>query len=131
MQLSQLVSESAVNVDMIVNNIVTSLEASEGAYADAHLKAGEEEAEPGAAAFGKWAGQYQPGNDGEPSAAVLDDSLDILQRINLAGRQSLIQAVSETVTHDGRLTLSEAEMLRAICASLDCPLPPILAIGSN
>jgi len=28
---------------------------------------------------------------------------------------------------DGRLRLAEAEILRAIAATLDCPVPPILA----
>ncbi len=85
----------------------------------------------GAATFGKWADQNQSGDDAGTSVDILNDSLDVLQRINLAGRQSLIHSITETVTHDGRLTLAEAEMLRAICASLDCPLPPILAISLN
>jgi hypothetical protein len=48
-----------------------------------------------------------------------------LRQINSTGKKSLLQAVSNTITHDGQLTLSEAELLRAICASLDCPLPPL------
>jgi hypothetical protein len=28
---------------------------------------------------------------------------------------------------DDKLTLSEGELLRAVCAALDSPLPPILA----
>jgi len=28
---------------------------------------------------------------------------------------------------DGRLRVAEAELLRAIAATLDCPVPPILA----
>lgn len=82
----------------------------------------------GSGIFGKWAGKFEASGGSTESVAILDDSLNVLARINSAGRESLIQAVSETVTHDGRLTLAEAEMLRAICASLDCPLPPILAI---
>jgi hypothetical protein len=30
------------------------------------------------------------------------------------------------VSHDGRVCVAEAELLRVICASLHCPLPPML-----
>jgi hypothetical protein len=36
----------------------------------------------------------------------------------------LVEALEATVEADGKLTLEEAELLRAICASLHCPLPP-------
>jgi Zn-dependent protease with chaperone function len=94
-------------------------------------EASEQALQAGAATFGKWANEHQSGDGAAASVEILSDSLDVLQRINLAGRQSLIQSITETVTHDGRLTLTEAEMLRAICATLDCPLPPILAISLN
>ncbi len=57
---------------------------------------------------------------------LLDRSLNVLGRMNSAGRKSLLQALARTVSHDGKLTATEAELLRAVCASLDCPLPPIL-----
>ena len=38
----------------------------------------------------------------------------------------LLEAVTATVMSDKTLSVSEAELIRAICASLDCPLPPIL-----
>jgi hypothetical protein len=28
--------------------------------------------------------------------------------------------------HVGRLSVAEGELIRVICATLDCPLPPIL-----
>ena len=31
-----------------------------------------------------------------------------------------------TVSHDQQLTLGEAELVRAICATLHCPLPPLV-----
>ena len=83
--------------------------------------------EAGTAQFGQWAGEQDDFISTAETVAVLDKSLDILSGMNTAGRQSLIQAVSETITHDGKLILAEAELLRAICATLDCPLPPILA----
>jgi Zn-dependent protease with chaperone function len=80
----------------------------------------------GIATFGKWAGEYKPQIDDEQTVEILGRSLDILRRMNSAGRKSLLQAVSNTITHDGKLTLREAELLRTICASLDCPLPPLV-----
>jgi len=83
--------------------------------------------EAGTVHFGGWASEQDDVVKTDETVAVLDESLDILRGMNSAGRQSLLQAVSETITHDGKLTLPEAELLRAICATLDCPLPPILA----
>ncbi len=81
--------------------------------------------EAGISAFGAWAKGQKAPPDAEQTVAVLGRSLDILRRINSAGRKSLLQAVSNTISHDGKLSLGEAETLRAICASLDCPLPPL------
>jgi hypothetical protein len=79
----------------------------------------------GISTFGEWAsGPTQQIGD-EQTVEVLGRSLDALRQMNSAGRKSLLQAVSNTITHDGKLTMSEAELLRAICASLDCPLPPL------
>ena len=38
----------------------------------------------------------------------------------------LIKACVAVVMADDRLTLAEGEFMRAICAALDSPLPPIL-----
>ena len=81
--------------------------------------------EAGIAAFGKWAGKHDGEVRAEQTVQVLDQSLEVLRKMNYAGRKSLLQAVSNTITHDGTLTSAESELLRAICASLDCPLPPI------
>lgn len=77
--------------------------------------------------FGVPADENPADIDPQDSIALFNDSLDVLSKINPAGQKSLIQALSKTITHDGKLSLAEAELLRAICASLDCPLPPILA----
>ncbi len=57
---------------------------------------------------------------------MLDAHLDILTGLNPEGRQMLIKAISAVIMFDGKLTMPEAELMRAICASLNCPLPPIL-----
>jgi len=82
----------------------------------------------GIAGFGKWAVEYQGRIEDAQTVTILGTRLDTLRRMNAAGRKSLLQALSNTITHDGKLTLREAELLRAICASLDCPLPPFLAV---
>jgi hypothetical protein len=85
----------------------------------------------GIATFGEWAAERKTEIGDEKTVEVLGNSLDALRQMNSAGRKSLLQAVSNTITHDGALTLREAELLRAICASLDCPLPPILQTNLN
>jgi Zn-dependent protease with chaperone function len=81
----------------------------------------------GIAIFGKWATIDKASVSRDQTVERLDQALDILGKINSAGRQSLIQAVTVSIAHDGKVTATEAELLRAICASLDCPLPPILS----
>ena len=80
----------------------------------------------GAAEFGQWASDAEYGDETLQTVPLLDRSLTVLARTNSAGRKSLLQAVGKTVSHDGKMSVPEAELLRAICASLDCPLPPIL-----
>ena len=80
----------------------------------------------GIAEFGKWASDAEYRDETLQTVSVLDRSLNVLERTNSAGRKSLLQAVGKTVSHDGKLSVPEAELLRAICASLDCPLPPML-----
>lgn len=57
---------------------------------------------------------------------LLSHSLGLLTTLNSSGRRMLIRAVSAVAMHDERLTIAEAELVRAICATLDLPLPPIL-----
>jgi Zn-dependent protease with chaperone function len=77
--------------------------------------------------FGDWASGSRADISAGDTVSHLRDALDILEKLNGAGRQSLVEAVTRTIAHDGRLVLREAELLRAICASLECPLPPILS----
>jgi hypothetical protein len=59
-------------------------------------------------------------------AAALDWALDCLDRLPANEKARVIGALASTVSHDQRLTLEEAELLRAITASLHCPLPPLV-----
>jgi Zn-dependent protease with chaperone function len=81
----------------------------------------------GIAMFGEWAKDVSPHISAETTVDTLDRSLDLLRGLNSSGRRRLIESVGRCIAHDGRLTLAEAELLRVVCASLDCPLPPILA----
>lgn len=56
---------------------------------------------------------------------ALDRSLPILDRLGPRAKPQLIAALTATMLHDGVLTVEEAEVLRAICARLHCPLPPL------
>jgi len=80
----------------------------------------------GASVFGEWGSKFSYKADHEYSVAVLDKSLEILLALNGDGKQMLLEAVTAVVMSDKTLSVAEAELIRAICASLDCPLPPIL-----
>jgi Zn-dependent protease with chaperone function len=58
--------------------------------------------------------------------APFDAALDRLCRLQAPAKQLLIEALVRTIAHDALLAPSEAELLRAICAVLECPLPPVL-----
>ena len=82
--------------------------------------------EAGIATFGKWGAQYDFDPAYSFSIPVLDKSLETLLALNGDGKRMLLEAITATVMFDKSLSVSETELIRAICASLDCPLPPIL-----
>jgi Zn-dependent protease with chaperone function len=57
----------------------------------------------------------------------LDQALTRIDRLQPAAKSSLVQALAATISHDARMTVPESELLRAICATLHCPLPPLYA----
>ncbi|GFE78989.1 Zn-dependent protease [Steroidobacter agaridevorans] len=59
-------------------------------------------------------------------AQPLDLALSRLDRLAPIMKEQLVEALVKTVTHDQKLTLGEAELLRAICATVHCPLPPLV-----
>lgn len=61
---------------------------------------------------------------------LLDAALTRLDQLAPAGKEQLMEALMKTIAHDRQLTISEAELLRAVCASLHCPLPPLLSAQS-
>ncbi len=55
----------------------------------------------------------------------LDQALVALVGVGPNLKRQLIDAVAATVSADGYLQIQEAELLRAISDSLDCPMPPL------
>jgi hypothetical protein len=52
-----------------------------------------------------------------------------LRTLDLAGRplqREILLACAATIGADGRVSVEEGELLRAIADSLDCPMPPLL-----
>ncbi len=60
------------------------------------------------------------------SVAALDRALDRLQRLRYGDRGRLLDAAVEGVCADGRATIGEVELLRALAGALSCPMPPVL-----
>jgi Zn-dependent protease with chaperone function len=63
------------------------------------------------------------------SVAELDRCLDLLRRTGMTAREQLVAALGATIGYDGRMSVVEAELMRAVCASFDCPLPPFVAVN--
>ena len=66
---------------------------------------------------------YAPPADG---ALALDAVWDPLDRLDPLAKQVAVEAITDAVSHDGRVSVAEAELLRTICGVLHCPLPPML-----
>jgi hypothetical protein len=80
----------------------------------------------GRAMLGAWAQDHDYQSEQRLTVTVLDHSLDVLLGLNSKGKEALLRAISATAAHDGKLAVGEAELIRAVCATLDYPLPPIL-----
>lgn len=59
----------------------------------------------------------------------LDAALDRLAVASGPIKQRALAAAAHTVGADGQILIAEAELLRAIAAALDCPLPPLQAVA--
>ena len=67
--------------------------------------------------------RYEPPTDWQDR---LDQALVRLDRLAPAGKEILVQAMTQVVREDGQLRVAEVELLRVICAALHCPLPALL-----
>ncbi|MEM8550187.1 MAG: M48 family metallopeptidase [Verrucomicrobiota bacterium] len=62
---------------------------------------------------------------GEIDFASLDEALDALAAAAYGLRRQVLQACGDIVAIDGEINAKEAQLLRAVSLSLDCPMPPI------
>jgi Zn-dependent protease with chaperone function len=60
-------------------------------------------------------------------APALDRALARLDLLLPAGKELLVRGLTQAIGADGKVSVTEAELLRTICAALHCPLPPQLA----
>ncbi len=68
---------------------------------------------------------WQPPQEG--IIARVDEALRELKRLTMPDRRRLIRACTASIARDGMVSLREAEVLRAVAAALQCPMPPLLA----
>jgi Zn-dependent protease with chaperone function len=66
---------------------------------------------------------YAPPADRQAALEAAWPELDALEPL---GKELLIEGLVAAISSDGKVTVAEAELLRTVCASLHCPLPPML-----
>lgn len=57
---------------------------------------------------------------------ILDQVWPVLDALAPRHKARLVEAVTVAISHDARVSIAEAELLRVVCARLHCPLPPML-----
>src|SRR5262249_56462055 len=60
--------------------------------------------------------------------AALDRALNELDAASLPLKRRILAACATCIGTDGRVTLEEADLLRAIADSLGCPIPPLQSL---
>jgi len=63
----------------------------------------------------------------ECTLAMIDKALAVLGLTTAGVKRRLLHAAMVAVAADGEVTVSEAELLRAVADSIDCPIPPLAA----
>jgi len=62
----------------------------------------------------------------ELSTARLGEALERLRHLQPFEKPRVLKACLETAAADGKFRLAETELVRAVAATLDCPLPPVI-----
>jgi len=62
---------------------------------------------------------------------TLDAALIRLSRLLPLQKPRLLKAMVICITHDGQINAAEAELMRAVADTLDCPMPPLLGEASK
>jgi Zn-dependent protease with chaperone function len=73
--------------------------------------------------FPRLGAAYAPPTD---MLGALDDLWPKLDALEPLGKELLIEGLVAAISHDGQVSVAESELLRTVCASLHCPLPPML-----
>lgn len=63
----------------------------------------------------------------QSTLAQFDAALRQLGQSPLPIKRRVVLACAACITDDGKVTVREGELLRAICAVLGCPMPPLVA----
>jgi len=63
----------------------------------------------------------------ELSTARVSASLERLRLVAPLAKPRVLKACLDAASADGNITLAEAELVRMVAATLDCPVPPVLA----
>ena len=58
---------------------------------------------------------------------ALDTVWEPLDALAPPAKQVLVEALVDAVSHDGKVSVAEAELLRTVCGVLHCPLPALLS----
>jgi Zn-dependent protease with chaperone function len=69
---------------------------------------------------------YSPPVDGVLALENVWDGLDALDPL---AKQVMVESITAAISHDGRVSVAESELLRTICGVLHCPLPAMLERG--
>lgn len=86
--------------------------------------------EKAAASFARVTGALLPAGTAlldAPKCSIrsLDQSLENLRDLTPMLKGPLVDTLADLVLEDGKVQVAEAELLRAICTLLDCPVPPL------
>jgi uncharacterized tellurite resistance protein B-like protein len=79
------------------------------------------------ALFGKVAPQHSLAPRESLQLAKVSDALERMSQLAPLEKEPLIAACAQLVSADGNVKLVEHELLRAVAAALDCPMPPSIA----
>jgi Zn-dependent protease with chaperone function len=60
------------------------------------------------------------------SLKAVGEALDELVKLKPIPKRRVVHALAQAISSDGKVTVREAELFRAIVDSLDCPVPPLL-----
>jgi hypothetical protein len=64
------------------------------------------------------------------SLASVSDALNKLKSLAPLQKPAIVMACLDAVLADDKIRVAEAELMRALCASVDCPLPPVMATAA-